>query len=150
MTWSFKLARRMASAHSRTIVSTLVLAFGLTACGNDVTGTDVDTPDTPKVVPGLLSLQLDTPSSDDGAVQFMVTGPAIDSVQAVGYTGYNSTVNTTSQLIVTGQVHDGLVARVYVKDVARASEYRVAVVAAAARNTYALQNLQGYSATLSR
>ena len=101
-------------------------------------------------MPGVLNLQLDTPSTDDGAVQFTVTGPAIDSVRAVGYTGYGTSIPSASQLIVTGQVHDGIVARVFVHDIARASEYRVAVVAAAARGSYALQDLQGYGATLLR
>jgi hypothetical protein len=100
--------------------------------------------------PGWLTVQLDTPRADDGAVQFLVSGPAIDSVKAVGYDGYAALVNGEANLLVTGALTSGTVAQVHVPDVARSAEYHASIVAAAARATYALQDLSGYRAVLVR
>jgi hypothetical protein len=51
---------------------------------------------------------------------------------------------------VTGAIGSGTVAQVYVPDLARSAEYHATIVAAAARNTYTLQDLTGYRALLVR
>lgn len=120
-----------------------------TACagGSSVTGPSEPTP---TITPGWLTLQLDTPRSNDGAVQLLVTGPGIDDAKAVGYDGYAAVVNGTANLLVTGAITGGTVAQVHVADVSRANEYQASIVAAAVRSTYALQDLTGYRAVLVR
>ena len=130
-----------------------LLAFALvtTACAGGSSVTLPTTPAPPNTpTPGWLTIQLDTPRSDDGAVQFLVSGPAIDSARVVGYDGYSSVVPGEADLLVTGSIAGGTVAQIRIPDLARASEYRASVVAAAARSTYALQDLTGYRALLVR
>jgi hypothetical protein len=147
MHWSKKLARRVRLIRNLPVLSAIIGAGALSACGSDVVGADTSSPS----APGWLSVQLTTPHTNDGAVQLFVSGPAtIDSMKATGYTGYPSDASTSVQLIVTGNISSGAVARFYVHDVSRAVEYRVSVVAAAARTTYALQNMQGYTATVTK
>jgi hypothetical protein len=105
-------------------------------------------PTTP--TPGWLTVQLDTPRSDDGAVQFLVSGPGIDSARVVGYDGYAAVVTGEADLLVTGPIAGGTVAQIRIPDLARSSEYRASVVAAAARSTYVMQDLTGYRALLVR
>jgi hypothetical protein len=135
-------------AHRRTFAFLYLpaLLLALTACSAEVAAT---TPP-PAAKDGWLTLQLITPRTDDGAVQFNVTGPAIDSVSVVTYNGF-ATVNAgAANLVVTGQVGNGDVARVHVPDVSLAAAYHATVSAAAARQTYALQPLDGYRAVLVR
>lgn len=129
-------------------MAALVLA---TACAGGSTATGPDSPPPPPVAtPGWLTVQFDTPHSDDGAVQLLINGPAVDSVKLIGYDGYASVVNGEVNLLVTGAVTGGIVAQVRVADLAHASEYRASIVAAAARTTYQLQDLSGYRAVLVR
>jgi hypothetical protein len=122
--------------------------FALAACGSS----SATSPTTPPPAPtgGWLTLQLSSPNGDDGAVQFSVSGPTIDSVKLVSYDGFATIDNGTANLIVTGQVGNGDVARIFVPDLALTSQYRVSVAAAAARGTYALQSLDGYRAVMVR
>lgn len=83
-------------------------------------------------------------------MQFSVSGPAIDSVKIVSYDGFATINNGTANLIVTGRVGNGDVARVFVPDLSLTSQYQASVAAAAARGTYALQVLDGYRAVLVR
>lgn len=150
MTWTFKLARRIAASHRRSsVLPAVVIMASLTACGSDITTPDTTTPPAP--VSGWLTVQVDTPNSNDGALQLQVSGPSsIDSLKGSGYTGYSAAQGTSGELIITGSVHDGTVGRFWVSDVAKAGQYHVVIVAAAARGSYALQDLQGYSATVTR
>lgn len=129
----------------------LALAGVTTACAS---GTSVTGPDTPPpsntVTPGWLTVQLDSPRSDDGALQLLVTGPSVDSVKVVGYDGYAAVINGEANLLITGTIANGTVAQIRVPDLARSSEYRASIVAAAARATYLLQDLTGYRALLVR
>jgi hypothetical protein len=122
--------------------------FVLAACSSN----SATVPTTPPPAPtgGWLTVQLTTPRSDDGAVQFSVTGPAIDSVKIVSYDGFATIDNGTANLIVTGQVGNGDIARVFVPDLSLTLQYQATVAAAAARGTYALQALDGYRAVLVR
>lgn len=122
--------------------------FALAACGSSSATTPTAPP--PPPTGGWLTLQLSSPHTDDGAVQFSVTGPAIDSVKLVSYDGFATIDNGTANLIVTGQVGNGDVARVFVPDLALTSQYRATVAAAAARGTYALQTLDNYRVVMVR
>jgi hypothetical protein len=122
--------------------------FALAACSSNSTTAPTATP--PGPTGGWLTLQLTTPRTNDGAVQFSVTGPAIDSVKIVTYDGFATIDNGTANLIVTGQVGNGDIARVFVPDLSLTSQYQASVAAAAVRGTYALQALDGYRAVLVR
>ena len=129
-------------------VVSAVVAVGLTACG-----AELPTSPTPVVTPptaGWLTVQLTTPRSDDGAVQLHVSGPSVDSVDVTGYPGFATVTNGAADLVVTGAIASGTVARIHVADPARASEYRGSVVAAAARGTFAVQDITNYRAALVR
>lgn len=131
------------------LAAATLLAGILTACGAaSPTGVTTPPPATPTV--GWLTVQLQTPSTNDGAVQLQVSGPGVDSVAVVGYNGIGAIANGQANIIVTGQVAAGTVAQVRVPDLARAAEYRASVVAAAARGSYQLQSLAGYRAVLVR
>lgn len=118
------------------------------ACSSDA-ATGATTPP-PAQTGGWLTLQLVTPNSDDGAAQFSVRGPAIDSVKLLGYDGFATIESGSANLVVTGLVGSGNVAQVHVPDLSLASEYQASIDAAAARQTYVLQSLTGYRAVLVR
>lgn len=130
-------------------VLALALAASLAACGSS-TPTGATPPPPPGPTGGWLTLQLTTPSSNDGAVQFAITGPAIDSVSIIGYDGFSAADNGTMNLVVTGQVGNGDIARIHVPDLSLTVQYRATVAAAAARQTYALEAVDGYRAVLVR
>lgn len=151
MTYTFKLARRMASNHAGRRLLVTAAAALLAACGGESpTGATPPTNPPTLATAGVLTLELTTPNANDGAVQFAVSGPAIDSVRAVGFEGLTTTLPGQAQLIVTGALTTGTIARVYVHDIAKASEYRAWVVAAAARTSYQLQDVASYRALLVR
>ena len=124
-----------------------LVLFALAGCSSSA-----NLPTTPPPGPtgGWLTLQLSTPRTDDGAVQFSVSGPAIDRVKIVSYDGFAAIDAGSANLLVTGVVGNGDVARVFVPDLSHTSQYRATVAAAAARGTYALQVLDGYRAVLVR
>ena len=148
MTYKFKLSRRLVASHPRGsgITVLLVALVGLTACGSSSpTGSSDSSTDVPPVAtPGWLTVQLDSPYSDDGAVQLRVTGPAIDSIApTAAFDGFGSVANGVADVVITGNVTSGNVARFRVADVARASQYQVSVTAAAQLSTWELRTLQG-------
>jgi hypothetical protein len=120
----------------------------LAACGAS-SPTSTPTEPTPPTS-GWLTLQLATPSSNDGAVQFAISGPAIDSVSIIGYDGFAAADHGTVNLVVTGQIGNGDIARIHVADLSATNQYHATVAAAAARVTYALTALDGYRAVLVR
>ncbi|HEY4320794.1 MAG TPA: hypothetical protein VGM77_06380 [Gemmatimonadales bacterium] len=130
----------------------LPLVFlSLAACRSE-TLTDDGTTTTlpPAATAGYLTVRLATPRGDDGAVQFAVHGPAIDSVTLLNYDGFVSNDGLSANFVVTGNVANGEVAHVFVPDLSKASNYTVSVAAAAARTSYQLQALDGYSATVAK
>ena len=112
-------------------------------------------PDRPKAAPqsavaGWLSVVLTTPNQNDGVVQLSVSGAPIDSLQLT-VPGFSSLVDGTRNVLVTGEVRSGVIARIWVPDIAAASRYQGSVEAAAARSTYQLQDVtQGYSVRVIR
>lgn len=148
MTYKFKLSRRLAA--SQRFLGVLA-AVGLAACGSESpTSSSNNPPVTPSPTAGWLTVQLTTPRTDDGAVQLSVSGPGVDSAKIVGYDGYAVVANSQANLIVTGGIASGTVARVFVRDVNKASQVQASVAAAAARGTYGLQDLTGYRVVLVR
>lgn len=150
MTYTFKLARRMANNHPGRRAVAALAAVVLAACGG-ASPTGPSTPTPPVLATaGVLTMELATPNANDGAVQFAVSGPAIDSIRPIGYDGTTAALAGQAQTILTGSLTSGAVARVYVRDIARANEYRAWVVAAAARGSYQLQDVGSYRAVLVR
>lgn len=151
MTYTYKLSRRLAVAHRRArVVPALSLLILLAACGSS-SPTGPDTSEQP-ATPGWLTVQLTTPFADDGALQMRVTGPSIDSIapEAV-YDGFGTVASGVADVVITGSLANGNVARFRVSDVTRASQYMVSVVAAAQQTTYALRpNNAVYGAVIVR
>ena len=139
------MIRITASRHVAMLATTAALLLG--ACSADVA-----TAPTPPAGPtgGWLTVQLNTPREDDGAVQLSVIGPRIDSVKLVRYDGFENHSSDQVDFVATGNITSGDLARIFVPDLSRTTEYHVSVSAAAARDTYALQTLDGYRAVLVR
>jgi len=107
--------------------------LGLAGCGG---GSDLSAP-----LSGPLDLVLDTPADDDGIVLVEIGGGAIDSVTALGYRTEVSPRGTSPvRVVVSGALADGKLARIWVPDRTRASDYSATVLEAAARGTYALRD----------
>lgn len=143
MTYTFKLSRRIASNHRLGLAS---LSLLLAACGAQ--GPTESTPVSP--TSGWLTVQLVTPQGDDGAVQVSVRGPGIDSAKVVGFDGFSVISSSSADMVVTGALTSGTIAQVHIRDLSRTSEVHATVSAAAARGSYALQNLSGYRAVVIR
>jgi hypothetical protein len=163
MTYTFKLSRRLAANYTEWLsrrrtsgytewLSTAAMAFLLTACGaNTGTGPSNNAaPPTP--TPGWLTVQLTTPNTNDGAVQLRVTGPSIDSIATDDrYRGVGQANASSADVIITGSIAGGTVARFRVPDVNRAASYDARVIAAAQRSTWALRpSLSDYRAVIVR
>ena len=134
-------------ARSRPAMLSTAAFLVLGACSAE-TVTSVPTPAAP--TGGWLTAQLTTPNNNDGAVQFSLAGPRIDSIKLATEDGFETHSATQADVIVTGTVTAGNLARIYVPDLSRTTEYRASVSAAATRDNYALQPLDGYRVVLVR
>lgn len=118
----------------------LLALLGFAACG----GSDLSAP-----LSGPLDLVLDTPADDDGIVLVEIAGGAVDSVTALGYRTETSPHGATPvRVVVSGALADGKLARIWVPDRTRASDYSVTALEAAARSTYALRDVADYRITI--
>ncbi|HJP57693.1 MAG TPA: hypothetical protein VJ847_11785 [Gemmatimonadales bacterium] len=118
------------------------LAAAALACGGDH-GTEPSGP-----VPGVLTLELVTPRSDDGAILLTVSGGPVASIEAAGsgYQLFSVIPDTlTARVLVTGDLAAGALLRLHVADTRRAAAYRASVAQAASRDTFAQQPLAGYA-----
>lgn len=152
MTYTHKLSRRLAAIHEagpalRPLVLLLLILLA-TACG----GGDLINPNTPSTplpgqpAPGWVSVILVTPHGDDGVVQIRVSGPAIDSAETSSGHGVATVAGGSARILAVGLVNSGAVARIWVRDTRKASQYSGTVEQAAARGTYELRNVgQGYT-----
>jgi hydroxyethylthiazole kinase-like sugar kinase family protein len=96
-----------------------------------------------------LEIILTTPAQDDGAVLFTVTGGPIDSVEAAGHALYSSRPDpNTLQVIVTGDLRGGTIARIHISDEHRSAQYSATIHQVAARTTYAQRDPGAYALTL--
>jgi hypothetical protein len=108
----------------------LVIVALVAACGADAGGTPV---------PGALTLTLTSGGSSDGALVVLVSGGPVLSVDgAAGYQVASSTDPTGTHVMIVGNVSSGVVAKLHVADVSRASSYVVTVEQVADRNSFAL------------
>jgi hypothetical protein len=124
------------------VASTLVLALGLAlvgACSGDPSGPVATT----------LQVSLTSPYPDDGALLFTVTGGPVDSVEASGLTLYTSRPQpTTLQVILTGDVSSGNIARLHIPDAQLGRRYSVTLQQAAARGSYSQRDPASYQLRL--
>ena len=102
-------------------------------------------------VPGLLTLTLNTPNADDGALLFRVTGGVVDSVYATGMIqdGSYTVQPTYTRIVVAGNIVDGAVAQIKVADVGDVASYSVIMEQVAVRITNAQRSPVGYSISVS-
>jgi hypothetical protein len=155
MTYTYKLSRRLAAAHDplsdvRRVMILLLLLLAI-SCRDSLTNPSGSQPNPSSAKAGWVSVVLNTPNSNDGAVQLSLTGAPIDSLELQGNRGFASIVNGTGHLLVTGDIRSGVVARMWVPDLSAASRYQGSIVAAAAKSTYQLQDIsRGYSVRVTR
>jgi len=97
--------------------------------------------------PGVLDVILTTPNHDDGAVLFTIDG-AVDSVQGAPYVIFSTSSAADARVVVTGNVVAGVIARLYVPDVATADQYLANLVEVAQRGTFALRPPTAYQLQL--
>ncbi|HWA16870.1 MAG TPA: hypothetical protein VG817_10580, partial [Gemmatimonadales bacterium] len=100
----------------------VVVAFGVN-CGGD------DGPTGPKA--GTLTVELETPFTDDAAIKLTITGPeALTSITAanpdirVFQTG---TLGTTNTVIITGTIEAGDILKIGVADTRKHDDYSATV-----------------------
>ena len=125
------------------IFGLLAAVVATTSCGGGDGGTDP--------VPGVLTLTLNTPNADDGALLFKVVGGPVDSVAggAMVQDGSYTIQSSFTRIVVAGNITDGVVAGVYVPDVNDAASYSVVMEQVAVRNTFAQRSISGYSIAVS-
>jgi hypothetical protein len=101
--------------------------------------------------PGLLTLTLNTPNADDGALLFRVVGGEVDSVVAgvMVQDGSYTIQPSFTRVVVAGNIVDGIVVRVAVPDINDAASYSVVMEQVAVRNTFAQRSTSGYSIAVS-
>jgi hypothetical protein len=97
-------------------------------------------------VAATLEIGLSTPFQDDGAVLFTIAGGPVDSLEAPGYSVYSSRPDpTTLQVIITGDLTSGMIARIHIPDERMASRYLATLNQAAARASYAQRDPASYA-----
>ncbi len=124
------------------LVLALSLAGSAAGCGGDH-GTEPSGP-----VPGVLTLELVTPRTDDGAVLLTVSGAPVRSVEAAspGYQIFSVIPDTvTARVLVTGDIGAGALLKLHVADTRRAAAYRATIGQAASRASFEQQGLAGYA-----
>ena len=120
------------------ILAAAVLLLDGAACGGD---------STPPAQPGPLRMSLTTPNTDDGAILFEVSGPAIDTLAPVNASYRLSTRrigNTTVRAVLAGPVAGGTLAILEVPDIGAASSYTATVIEVADRQNQLRSQLTGY------
>lgn len=111
------------------------------ACGGDSSGPSGPTP-------GQLTIQLNTSSTNVGALMFLIRGGPVDSVSS-SYSSYDAeAAGGNHRTIVTGNIAAGPVAIIHVPDTREAGSYSATVEQAATRQTYGLQSATGFTMTV--
>ena len=126
---------------SRWMAAAALGVLGAAACSGDSTSSPV---------PGTLDVLLTTPRSDDGAMVFEITGPAIDTVLPINSSVVVYTRRLTASTVrgvAAGAIAGGALLVVDVPDVAAAGSY-VGTVLQVANRQNALQPLGGYGLTV--
>jgi hypothetical protein len=103
-------------------------------------------------VPRALNLVLTTPNTDDGGVVVTVAGGPVDSAR--GLSGYRAQGlpgdDHVYRIVVTGALHSGPVAQIWIPDRDRAGDYSAQVGQAAAAGSYAQRDVAGYAMTVTK
>jgi hypothetical protein len=121
------------------LVLILGLAAGLSGCSEPPSAT----------VSTTLAVTLSSPFTDDGGLLFTISGGPVDSVETPGYALYSSRTDAnTLELIVSGQLISGTIARVHIPNDRLVPQYSVKVLQAAARSSYAQRDPAAYGLTL--
>jgi hypothetical protein len=95
-------------------------------------------------------VNLTTPNSDDGAVLFTISGGPVDSVEVDGHSVHWAHIDPNNlRVIVTGQLHSGVIASIRIADARQLSRYSATINQVAARATYVQRNPASYSLALS-
>lgn len=103
--------------------------------------------------PAAATLELDfvTPSAEDGAVLFTISGGPVDSIAAPGHRLYTTRVDgNTLRVILVGNVGSGRLGRVYLSDERRIPQYTASINQVAARGTYQQRDPAAYALALVR
>lgn len=129
---------------------TLLTAVLVVASGCDG-GSPTDPPDngTP-LVPGWLTLQLNSPHDDDGGILFTLSGGPIEKVEPL-IDGFFTAVEeggTWTVLLAAAFTDGAAVARIYVPDVEARAALRAAIVQAAAQQTFVQRDVSEYALTI--
>lgn len=104
----------------------------------------------PPIEGGPVSLILQAPVSDLGAVLIRVVGP-VDSITARGYLTTSTSVGDNARrVVVAGNVTAGAVLTVWVPDFDLLPSYSVFVEQAARRTDYTLYDTSGFSVFLQK
>ena len=110
----------------RTVVPALLIASTLT-CG------DSTTPMPAPTGPGWLPLQLETSATDVGGVLVTVRGGTVNSVRSAVHAVFSKRDGPLMKVAVVGTLASGVIAEIFVPDIARAANYSASVDQAAAR-----------------
>ncbi len=127
------------------ILAVGAVLLGGVACSNDATGGDP--------LGGTLTLRLTTPHADDGAMRFVVSGPAIDTAEAINASlrlFTRSEGGSTVVGAVVGTLANGAVITLHVPDVGAAARYTATVLEVADRQDALRTSLAGYALTVDR
>jgi hypothetical protein len=118
--------------------------LAVSSCTNEEGGPTE--PEGPAPTTGTLSVQLTSPNANDGGVMFTVSGGTITAVTSTAYSIFTAQPSSSiRKVVVVGNVTSGVLVTLAVPDVSQAGQYTVVLEQASARDTYAQQNLSGYS-----
>ena len=127
---------------SFTLLAALLLGA---ACSNESTGSVAGA--------GTLTLRLTTPSSDDGALLFELSGPPIDTTVAANASLQLFTHRTDGSTLVgavVGTLANGGVVTLQVPDVGAAAQYTARLLEVADRQNVLRTSLTGYALSVTR
>jgi len=120
----------------------IVALAGLADCKGDASPT-----------PGTVTVSFHTPTTDDGAVLFMLTGPGVREAQAASstYKVYWRVVSATEvRFLVVGNLTSGVVATVTIDDLSKVGQYAGSLLEVASRTDAVRSSVSGYSISISR
>jgi hypothetical protein len=131
----------------------LISAFLLSACGDGETASlDVAGPEP---TAGILTVQLETPHPDDGAVMLALQGNGIERVEPVNEDHHlfvldsdGSAATPVLRIALVGDELSGALIKFAVPDVQRVTEYYVELIQVADHDSRLRGDLSGYAASV--
>ena len=112
-----------------------VLGLGLFSCSGSTTGP----------AEGVLTLELRSPNSDDGAVLFTLTGGPVEAIESEGHSVYSTVIDPgTTRIVIAGDLGSGTLARIRIADRDQAAQYAGVVEQVAQRSSFAQRDPAGY------